>query len=237
MDHAHPAAAPLAAWHRWIVHHDDSPAFLVLYIGLAVVLSIWISLFWLVAVVAAHLALELVRQAHRQATPGAAVAEALWELKLDAALVLFALALALYMEVALGVAGVQGAARLASASRVAARFAGWQRAIRGALLSLDDAVQVLRALALRRGRATLAVAPPQPQATPATAPPVAPPQATPAAAPEQGGSWRGRYPAGARVALALGAVCAGLLLAAPWLTHHSAATALATLAEELRPFP
>lgn len=46
----------------WVIRHDDSWLFTVLHIGLAVVLSIWIGLFWLVAVVVVHFAFEIVRQ-------------------------------------------------------------------------------------------------------------------------------------------------------------------------------
>jgi hypothetical protein len=38
-----------AAIDRWIQNHDDSRLFAVLYIGLALVLSIVLGLFWLVA--------------------------------------------------------------------------------------------------------------------------------------------------------------------------------------------
>jgi hypothetical protein len=133
-----PALDPVRAW---IVEHDQSRVFLVLYIGLAVVLSLWISLFWLVAVVGAHLVLELIRQSHLQIGARRIVLESAWELKLDVALVLFALALSLYMETVLGVVGLQGAARLGSASRAAARFASWERVLRGVALSADDAAQ------------------------------------------------------------------------------------------------
>jgi hypothetical protein len=212
--------------HDWIVEHDESKLFLVLYVGLAVVLSIWISLFWLVAVVAVHFGFELIRQARHQETARAMVLEALWEVKLDIALVLFALALALYMELVLGVVGLQGAARIGAASRAATRFAGWERAIRGVLLSLDDAAQVIRATVMKRARA--ADAPTTYGDAPAPAP----------AGPTAGwGSWGGGYGAGAWISLGLGVACLVLLFAAPWLTPHTAETALATLAAELRPLP
>lgn len=133
---------------RWIIDHDDSWLFIIAYIGLAVVLSIWISLFWLVAVVAVHLAFEVVRQkaTHEQWTT--IISQALWELKLDIALVLFALVVSLYMEVVLGVVGLQGVARAGAATqaglRGGARFAAWQRIIRGVLLSVDGRMMPLR---------------------------------------------------------------------------------------------
>jgi len=212
--------------HDWIVEHDNSKLFLVLYVGLAVVLSIWISLFWLVAVVAVHLGFELIRQARHQTGVREMVQEALWEVKLDIALVLFALVLALYMELVLGVVGLHGAARIGAASRAATRFAGWERAIRGVLLSLDDAAQVVRATVMKRHRSGTAAV--ELAAAPERVPPVAAPQ---------WGSWAGGYGAGAWISIGLGVACLGLLFAAPWLTPHTADTALATLAAELRPLP
>lgn len=88
------ATAEVVGWRRWILEHDDSWVFTGLYVGLAVVLSIWISLFWLVAVVAGHVALEWVRQRHYDPEPAGVPARIAWELKLDFGLVLFALALA-----------------------------------------------------------------------------------------------------------------------------------------------
>jgi hypothetical protein len=151
------------------------------------------------------------------------VLESLWELKLDVALVLFALALTLYMEMVLGVVGLQGAARLGGASRATSRAAGWQRTIRGILLSLDDGAQVVRATVMRRrgGTAAAAVAGVAADATPRS----------------NWGSWGERYTPGSRIAIGLGVACALLIVAAPWLTHHTAASALAALAADLRPLP
>jgi len=127
----------------WIHDHDDRWLWTVLYVGGAVVLSIFISLFWLVALVAIHGALEWVRQ--RRIDPNAAgvIARVAWELKLDIALVLFAFVVALYMDLVLGMAGLGGAARVGA--QVASRGGAWARAIRGVLLSIDDAAQLVRA--------------------------------------------------------------------------------------------
>lgn len=236
IEHAPGRTAPLTTaglgrrLHDWVVEHDDSKLFLALYIGLAVVLSIWISLFWLVAVVAVHFGFEVVRQLRYQPGPRQVVLEALWELKLDIALVLFALALTLYMELVLGVVGLQGAARVGAASRVATRFAGWERTIRGLLLSVDDVAQVVRAVAMRRRAAAVPA-----DAAPAVA--AAVPSTRAVGAGSRWASWAGTYTAGAWISLGLAAACTLLILAAPWLTPHSAATAVATLATELRPLP
>jgi hypothetical protein len=133
--------------YQWVVEHDDSWIFIVTYIGLAVILSVAIGLFWLVVVVAVHAVFEYVRQRHHDTRQPGVLLRAAWEVKLDVALVIFALALAVYMEKILGVVGLGGAARLGVQS--GARVAGWARALRGILLSLDDAAQVARAAGAR----------------------------------------------------------------------------------------
>jgi hypothetical protein len=203
--------------HAWAVAHDDSWLFLVAYVGLAVVLSVWVSLFWLVAVVAAHFALELIRQASVHRGWSRVALESAWELRLDVALVLFALVLAVYMDVVLGLVGLQGAARLGAATRVVSRFAGWERTLRGLLLSADDAAQVARAVMLRRRGATAPVEAP--------------------AARHPRGTWREPWGAGTWIALGIGGACLLLLAGAPVLTDHTLSTAAARLANELRPFP
>jgi hypothetical protein len=205
------AGEAVGALRTWIINHDESWLFTISYVGLAVVLSIWISLFWLVAVVGAHVALEWVRQSHLASRPGSVPARVLWEVKLDLALVLFALALTAYLEVILGVAGLGGAARLGIQS--GARLAGWARVLRGVLLSLDDAAQVAR-VALARGSG------PEDTDEPGTA-----------AAP-----WT-RWSVGDHIAIWLGVVCVVLIFAAPALTDHTYASLWPTLLAELHPAP
>jgi hypothetical protein len=131
----------------FIANHDDRWLFVILYIGLAVVLSIALSLFWLVAVAGLHFALEFLRQgAYRTQTLDIAT-HALWEIKLDIALVLLALAMSLYMDVVVGLLGLQSAARATAASRLgmrAARFAAWQRNLRAMVLLADDIARVIQ---------------------------------------------------------------------------------------------
>jgi hypothetical protein len=47
--------------YAWILQHDDRWSFIALYVSLAVVLSMWISLFWLVALVAASIVVATFR--------------------------------------------------------------------------------------------------------------------------------------------------------------------------------
>lgn len=204
---------------NWIINHDDSWLFIIGYIGLAVVLSIWISLFWLVAVVAVHFLFEIVRQHTIHDSWTTIFSESLWELKLDIALVLFALVVSLYMDVVLGVAGLQGAARAgASAAQGGARFAAWQRIIRGVLLSVDDAAQVAR-VAVGKGNVD------EKEAETAVAPT------------SLWGSWAGQWGKGDWIAMGMGVICLLLIAIAPYLTDHSFHSAFFTLVAELHPYP
>ena len=132
---------------RWISHHDNKKIFIFLYIGLSLVLSIAISLFWLLFAVLVHFAFELVAQSVRKQGASNVLLESLWETKLDFALVVFALWLSVYLDFIFGVAGIGVAARAGAqaASRAGARFAGWHRIIRAVLLSLDDVGNALKA--------------------------------------------------------------------------------------------
>lgn len=187
----------------------------MLYIGLAVVLSIAISLFWLVAVVAAHGVLEwfaLERQGIRDRRLG----RVLWHLKLDIALVLFALWLGLYVEVLFGLAGLGAAAR--TGAQATARFVAWQRAIRGVLLTVDDAAQVARAVVARRG-SNLHNGDGESDSG-RTRPP-----------------WCEPWSRGDKFSVAFGALWAVLILAAPVFTDHTLVSALAVMGSDLHPWP
>mgnify|MGYP005845606461 CR=1 FL=1 len=64
--------------HAWVVHHDDKWLFVIFYVSLAVILSIWISLFWLLAVVAVHFGFELMRQSYLRSGFLPIMSEVLW---------------------------------------------------------------------------------------------------------------------------------------------------------------
>lgn len=201
----------------WIVAHDDSRAFVLLYVVLALVLSIGIGLFWLLALVGVHFGFEYVRARHHGASARGAVAAALWALKLDLALVLFALTLSLYLKYVFGVLGLQAAGRAASAAqagvRTGARFAAWERIIHGFLITVDDMARGVRAVVVLRAQGSgrtgeVVVVQPEVQAP-------------------------HRITRGDRLALGFGAACLLAIVAAPWLGYGSWNEALATLAAEL----
>lgn len=120
---------------KWIHRHDESWLFVLSYVALAVLLSIFISLFWLVAVVLVHFVFELIRQSATHQTKPRIMGEAAWEVKLDIVLVLSALVLALYMDAILGILGLRSAAQLSVAAKTSAqasvRAGGWGQALRG----------------------------------------------------------------------------------------------------------
>jgi hypothetical protein len=202
----------------WILNHDESWIFTALYIGSAVVLSIAISLFWLLAVLAAHFAIEWIRQ--RACAPQGVFWRTAWHLKLDLALVLLALVLAVYMEMVLGVLGLGGAIRIAA--QAGPRMAGWSRVLRGVLLSVDDMAQVARA-ASRLGKKSLSR------------------EERPVAETQEDvfdlHPWR--HPKlGDRVAIFVGVGSLALILMAPLLLPEmSSYRLLEIMAEEFHPFP
>jgi hypothetical protein len=140
----------IAAVYRSVLFHDDSKLFVFAYVGLAVVLAIWLGLFWLAAVVGVHFLIELVKQHHYDPRPLPVLARSLWELKLDIGLVVFGLVIAVYMGIILGAAGIGAAARVGA--QAAARVGIWQRALRGILLTIDDVALVVKTRSIGNGR-------------------------------------------------------------------------------------
>lgn len=211
--------------------------FIGIYITLAVVLSIWISLFWLVAVVAGHFALEWIRHRHVDPwTPGVLV-RSLWEIKLDIALVLFALVIGVYMEFILGIAGLSSAARAGLQS--GARFAGWQRAIRGVLLSVDDLAHLGRAVIPGKNHDTPQHAPDESQHVEKPNRQRARAAATKPALTGRAiwGGWLARWSLGDRLSISLGIISILLILAASLLTEQSIADTFSIILDELHPYP
>jgi hypothetical protein len=246
----------------WVRHHDERWSFVLLYLGLAVGLSVFVSLFWLLVVAGLHFVLECGRQAHHRDGRAEVVSQALWEIKLDLGLVLLALTLVLYIDVVLGLLGIQSAARAAAVTRTGARLgsraAAWERNIRTFLLTVDEMARLAYAAVMvrkgERGAAKARVERPDPPAEIVDAPVadtgaenVAEPTDAPVAATAretvveprasaQNQGWRGSWGIADRVGLVLVASGVALLLAAPVLTPHDWGTALTTILAELSPF-
>ncbi len=223
-------ASNVTSLRTWIINHDESRAFIAAYIGLAVVLSAFVSLFWLLVVVGVHFCFEYIRQQHLDNLPGSTVGRALWELRLDLALIVFAMVIALYMEFVIGVAGLRLAPRLgrvvAVGSRGTARFAAWSRVLRAILLSLDDAGQLVRAAVMRRSRSNKTDTVEDEEQSPPS----------PDASASEGGVSTGWGWGDWFIALFF-AVSLVLLLLTPILTDHTVASAVQSMLKELHPLP
>jgi hypothetical protein len=210
------------ALHAWVVDHDESRLFLVLYISLALVLSIVLGLFWLVALALVHLLFEFVRCRHHGLRGHTAIGSAIWGVRLDLALVLFAFVLTIYLTFVFGVLGLHAVGRAGSAAaagvRGGAQFAAWERVIRGLLLSIDDGLQGLRAVyAVRTEPAALGSRSFEAEG-----------QVTVTRAPMGIGDG---------LTILLAGVCILLIAAAPWITQEGWPLLASRLAAELHPFP
>lgn len=204
---------------EWIREHDDRLSFVVLYIGGAIALSIWLNLFWVIMLMLGHFALEIVRGYLLDARRP--LAHALWEVKLDIALVLFALVVALYSEFVLGILGLGQAARAGQAARglqAAARFGVIERTLRIVVLTSDDVLRLVQAAFRLRGKS--AAAKPAPAAVEVAA-------MVPDEEPAIG--------AGDIASLAFGALCLLLLLLAPQITDAAPDAVATQLLYEISP--
>lgn len=199
---------------RWIAEHDDSWLFMVLYVGGGLVLSMTISLFWLVAVVAVHAVLEWLAMG-RKGIRGHRPGRILWHLKLDIGLVLVALWLSLYIDVLFGVAGLGAAAR--TGAQATARVIAWQRSIRGVLMTADEMAHVAKAVF--KGKPSGRQASPE------------------AACVDDLPPWRAPWTRGDNFAVVFTLTWVVLILLTPVLTDHTVGSALAVLADDLHPWP
>lgn len=198
----------------WVVEHDERRSFLLPYLLLSVGFSLFVSLFWLVVLVGIHLGLELARARRLGLEPP--LPRALWEVKLDIGLLLLALSMAIYMDLAFGILGLGASSRAGGAAlRLGARSHLLRRVVRAFFLVLDDIVRVLGVVVAARGiRDTQA--------------PVAPEALPP---------WRGRWSWGDRIALSLLATVSLLLALSPWFSGHGLGEILAIIWAEFHPWP
>lgn len=198
---------------RWLLEHDHRATFTILYISLALVLSMAISMFWLAAVVAAHGVIEY-WSLGKTGVNSHRLGRTLWHVKLDIVLLLAALALGLYIDVLFGIAGLSAAAR--TGAQATARFVAWQRTIRGVLLTADEAALAAKAAFGRGGKGGHDSAPRR-QHTP-------PP-------------WRQRWKTGDYLTVGSGVLLLALIFLSPVITDHTVVEALLILAHDLHPWP
>lgn len=200
----------------WLKHHDERWSFILLYAGGAVVLSIYMSLFWVAMLMLVHLFLELMR--HVSVRAPLPVLHSLWHVKLDIGLVLFALVVALYADTVMALLGLGQAARATQAVRgvqMATRFGIIERSMRVVLLTLDDIGLLLRGALKGAGRRAVV--------------PVAADPAVEAAHP-----WQ-NFSLGDRLSLGFGIACAVLIVLAPALTGAGVVGVAETLLGEMTP--
>ncbi len=221
----------------WIRRHDESWWFVGIYVGLAVTLAIF-SLFWLLLVVSVHFAFEIIRQAPRFDHTHQVLGEALWEVKFDLGLVTFALALSLYLPVTLGILGLSSATRAAAGAsavaRTGTRLAAIQRAFRGIILAIDDAVLVGRGLFTGKkatGDEATTDAPHPAEDRPD--PPSAPENLY---GPREQTSWTKPWPVTAIGAMLFTVGSIVLIFATPLLTTFTMEDVMNTLKAEMAPF-
>ena len=230
---------------NWIAEHDEKLLFVILYIGISLVLSIAVSLFWLLFAVLLHLVLEIIRQSRNKTGTQTILLESIWETKSDFALVAFALWLVVYLDFIFGVAGlgaaarmgVQGSSRLgrigARLANFVTRFAAWQRVVRSVMLALDDLLILTRIIQNSRrakimkkhNENTGSEDSPEPKPARETEPD-----------PYQS-SWSQKWSFGDYFGTAMLILFLLLVIAAPRITGHSYGEIKDIIAMEFNPFP
>jgi hypothetical protein len=215
----------------WIRNHDERWSFILVYVGGAILLSVYADLFWVIMLMLVHFGLELWR--HIIMKVDKTLLQALWHVKLDFALVLFALVIALYADFVLAALGIGQAARAGQAVRGAqmlTRFAIIERGLRIFFLTVDDIARVATIVwrsfkkngaskkqtevAMEHARELLEEEDPYDHTR---------------------GPWQ-KLSNGDKFSLGFGAVCLLLILFAPVIMGTSAEHTWSTLASELRPF-
>jgi len=212
---------------RWIRDHDEKWSFILFYVGAAILLSVFANLFWVVMLMLGHYAVEIWR--HYVIEVRNPLLQALWHVKLDIALVLFALVIALYADMVMAALGIGQAARAGQAVRGAqmlTRFAIIERGIRIFFLTIDDMARIgiiiWRKFVKKNGKtaADMAVAQQQLKAEEEKIHPEL---------------KDGKLTKGDIFSLSFGSVCLALILAAPWITGAGIHATLITLLRELSP--
>ncbi|RDE10684.1 MAG: hypothetical protein C4K49_12650 [Candidatus Thorarchaeota archaeon] len=239
----------LRSTYIWIVNHDESRTFKVLYIVLAVVLSIFVSLFWLVVIVTVHLVFELVRQHHHcSGCVRKIMGRSFWHLKLDLSFIAFSFVVDAYTGVLLGIAGLEGVSGIGRVGQVGirtgARFGGYDKAIRGVVLSADDIARTTSAAIGFRGdmkNEESGTAPEdsgvvEKQASTS----VTPESVEQPVLPETTGSSQDlevKWTRSGYASIFFGVICVALLFLTPWLIGMTYDQLLQMVMQDLQPFP
>ncbi len=216
---------------HWIEHHDERWSFILLYVGGAIALSVYTNLFWVVLLMLGHFGLEVWR--HVIIKVNKPVIHALWHVKLDIALVFFALVVALYADMVMAALGLGQAARAGQAVRGAqmlTRFAIIERGLRIFFLTVDDLARVAHIIWKTFGKRGQSVAVTE----------AAMEDAREKIRQEEPMPVHGIWPwqsfsKGDIFSLGFGSLCLLLIIMAPAITGHGVSETLAVLLDELRP--
>lgn len=155
---------------NWIREHDDRWSFVLLYVGGAILLSVFTNLFWVTMLMTGNFFLKLYR--NTLVGKPQPLLSSLWQVKLDISLVIFAVMLGLYAEHVFAALGLSQAARAGQAVRgiqMATRFGLIERGLKVFLLTIDDQARLVNAIvkARRKKQGQIEVTPemiPEPEA-------------------------------------------------------------------------
>lgn len=206
----------------WIINHDDRWSFVILYVGGAVLLSVFMSLFWVILLMAGNFALKVYRN-YLAAKP-MPLLTSLWQVKLDIGLIFFALVIGLYSDHIFGALGLSQAARAGQAVRslqMVTRFGIIERGLKIFFLTIDDQARLVNAVVKARKKKKLVVD--------------VPPEALPepeSSLPSYPWKFRGK---GDIFSLSFGLVCIALLVFAPVILGKPAAETAQHILWQLKP--
>ena len=208
---------------NWIKDHDDRWSFVILYVGGAVCLSVFMNLFWVVMLMTGNFFLKFYRNC-LLAMPKPLLTS-LWQVKLDIALVIFALMIGLYAEHVFAALGLSQAARAGQAVRglqMATRFGLIERGLKVFLMTIDDQARLVNAVVKARKKKKSGQI-------------VVPEEALPEREEEDVSlPWK-KWGKGDVFSVAFGAVCLCLILMAPVLTGHTYHGLSADIVSQLHP--
>lgn len=207
----------------WVREHDDRWSFVVLYVGGAILLSVFTNLFWVAMLMGCNFMLKVYR--NRLVGKPHPVLSSLWQIKLDLTLIVFSLTLSLYSGQFMAALGLSQAARAGQAVRglqMATRFGLIERALKVFFMTVDDFARLIGAIA-KAVRSKKAV---QVNITPEMLPE---PEAD-----EPDRPWE-KWGRGDVFTFLFGGICVTLLLLAPALTGLDPAVVVAHIVTELSP--
>lgn len=227
---------PLAdnAFTRWVDRHDDTWLFTIIYVSLAVSLSISISLFWLFVVGLGHGALEWYALS-RAGVRGRLnkIKMILWHQRLDMVVILFALWIGVYMTAIFGALGLNAATRATSATRATTAARATSSRLHDIINTLsiviDDIVMVLKGFARRGPAAKVPVI--ESSAVDAAS------RSRQAEAPSVTEQPKSRMGTADKILFASASLLLITLILAPLMTPHSPTEVLQLLANNLHPWP